>query len=90
MCARTYNIRELGNEQGLVWQEVYWKIGTSFLYIQIYELGQNNQVMEVGIGTLIWIYKIDISYIFCLVAWTSGNSLIVFGACWTYQVILGL
>ena len=29
MCARTYNIRELGNEQGLVWQEVYWKIGTS-------------------------------------------------------------
>ena len=31
MCARTYNIRELGNEQGLVWQEVYWKIGTSLL-----------------------------------------------------------
>ena len=30
MCAHTYNIRELGNEQGLVWQEVYWKIGTSF------------------------------------------------------------
>ena len=32
MCARTYNIRELGNEQGLVWQEVYWKIGTSHFH----------------------------------------------------------
>ena len=32
MCARIYNIRELGNEQGLVWQEVYWKIGTLFLF----------------------------------------------------------
>ena len=32
MRARTYNIRELGNEQGLVWQEVYWKIGTLLFY----------------------------------------------------------
>ena len=31
MCARTYNKREVGNEQDLVWQEVYWKIGTSLL-----------------------------------------------------------
>ena len=28
MRAHAYNIRERGNEQGLVWQEVYWKIGT--------------------------------------------------------------
>ena len=37
MCARTYNIRELGIEQGLVWQEGYWKIGTLVFYTPVYK-----------------------------------------------------